>query len=584
MNISARSIITEAARMAAGLRMGTPASARECGLRGRRVFTVALFLPLLVLGRKGIAAALCLAVIQSVFVLSSNVIAAEIPAASIKVPPMVKEESISTFVPSEAAPGQGLAVNMIFAAKPRYKDGAPLVVVVPGGNGSQGLDFSMHAAQQGFVEIRFAFPGGGKPGFTSSGIYDNRGVKSQEALRDVLRFAAGEINDHSGKNISELLPLHLHNKTVGAIGWSNGGNTLLVTLGKFSEQLPFMGWVAFYESPVGAWFYPPSLGGANDFLNNKHYRQGTAATGQVVVDLRNIAYQKDIIKNPGSHKKNDEPELKGVAFFDENKNAFWDEGSEFAFPYSTDIGIDKQIYPPAVTKALLQLPDFQPEKTKPGEKKGKKKEQKKEIPFVDYEESLAFFRERDGSQYIKQVVEAYPMMPFTVFGSHLDHLQRQSDHPHIAMLYNMLLDAKPKFLRLNPSSVYVGTASFMKPSTFVENRPNTSIDSDMIDQSLEPEGLLPDYVYMEAAAAELSDRVSLSKWTKVIEEPLVNYSSGVKPPEEPAAKGKEKSGRSAKEDSNGISGTAPTRGKPSSDKPSKEPGKDGSGPKDWPFK
>lgn len=522
--------------------------------------------------------------------LAPFVCSAEIPSASIKIPPMVKEESISTYVPSETAPGQGLAVNMIYSAKPRYKDGAPVVVVVPGGNGSQGLDFSMHAAQQGFVEIRFAFPGGGKPGFTSTGIYDNRGQKSQEALRDVLKFAAGEISDHSGRNISDLLPFHVYNKTVGAIGWSNGGNTLLATLGKFSEQLPFMGWVAFYESPVGAWFYPPSLGGASDFLSNKHYRQGTAATGQVVVDLRNLKYQKDAIKNPGSHKKNDEPELKGVAFFDENKNDVWDEGSEFAFPYSTDIGIDKQIYPPAVTKVLAQLPDFVPPKPVKKDKTDpfvKKKETKFVIPFVSYEESLAFFRERDGSQYVKQVVEAYPQMPFTVFGSHLDHLQRQPDHPHIAMLYNMLLEAKPKFLRLNPSSVYVGAASFMKPSTFAENRPNSSIDSDQIDQNLEHEGLIPDYVYMESAAAELSDRVKLNKWIKVLDEPLVNYSNGAKPPEAAAPKSKDgKADTSTKEveSSKAAAGSGSKSAVPEKTK-TKETGKDGnSAPGDWPFK
>lgn len=532
-----------------------------------------------------------LSMLSSLFCgLSSSAYSADIPAAAIKVPPMVKEESISTYVPSDTAPGQGLAVNMIFSAKARYKDGAPVVVVVPGGNGSQGLDFSMHAAQQGLVEIRFAFPGGGKPGFMSSGIYDNRGLQSQQALRDVLKFAAGEINDRSGKNISELVPVRLYNKSVGAIGWSNGGNTLLVTLGKFAEQLPFMGWVAFYESPVGTWFYPPSLGGSSDFLSNKHYRQGTAATGQVLVDLKNLAYQRDASKNPGSHKKVDEPELKGVAFYDENKNGVWDEGSEFAFPYSTDIGIDKQIYPPAVIKALHQLPDFQPKKEPKSEElriiKKKLKEKKLDVPFVSYEESLSYFRERDGSQYIKQVVEAYPQMPFTVFGSHLDHLQRQPDHPHIAMLYNMLLDAKPKFLRLNPSGVYVGAASFMKPSTFVENRPNTSIDSDMIDRSLEPEGLLPDYVYMEAAAAELSDRVKLSRWTKVLEEPLVNYSSGAKPPEEPAKSKDDKASTATKDSESPRPASASSTPKPASESPkSREPGKDGgSVPKDWPFK
>lgn len=456
---------------------------------------------------------------------------AEIPSASIKIPPLVKEESISTYVPSDAAPGQGLAVNLIYSSRPRYKEGAPVVVVIPGGHGSQGLDFSMHSAQQGFIEVRFAFPGGGKPGFSSSGIFDNRGVKSQEAVRDVLRFAAGEIPDHQGKFISDILPHKVMNKTVGAVGWSNGGNILLVSMSKFAEQLPFVAWLAFYESPAGSMFYPPALGGAQDFLVNKHYRQGTAATGQVLVDFRKLRYQQDAMKSPGAHKKTDEPALRGVAYFDENQNGIWEEAHEFAIPYSTDIGVEKQIYAPPVTKALIQLPEFQPPKNLP-KPKDKKKEKPIPLPFASYEESLAYFSERDGSLHIKDVIRQHPDLAITVFGSHLDHLQRQSDHPHIAMLYNTILENKPKFVRLNPSSVYVGIVSYMKPSTFAENKPNFSIDADTIDQHLEPEGLLPDYVYMDAAIAELADRFYTSKWAKILEAPLVNYANGAKPPEE----------------------------------------------------
>ena len=136
------------------------------------------------------------------------------------------------------------------------------------------------------------------------------------------------------------------------------------------------------------------------------------------------------------------------------------------------------------------------------------------------------------------MIEQHPDMAFTVFGSNLDHLQRQPDHPHIAMLYNSLLAAKPKFLRLNPSSVYVGAVSFMKSATFVENRPNMSIDSDTIDQYLEPEGLLPAYSYMEAAACELSDRERTNKWVKALEAPLITYSNGAEPPPDPNAKPK----------------------------------------------
>src|SRR5262249_37408822 len=155
---------------------------------------------------------------------------------TLKIPPMVPEQSVSTFVPSEAAPGKGIAVNVIYPAKPRYPEGAPVVVVVPGGNGADGLEFSMHAAQAGFAEVRFAFPGGGSASFSSGGIYDNRGLESQQALKDVLQFAGGKIRDTQGKTIGELVPTKVATGNVGMVGWANGGNIALVTLGKFAEQ------------------------------------------------------------------------------------------------------------------------------------------------------------------------------------------------------------------------------------------------------------------------------------------------------------------------------------------------------------
>ena len=495
-------------------------------------------------------------------------IGADIPAASLKTPPMVKEQSVSTFVHSEAAPGQGIAVNLIYSTRPRYKEGAPVVVVVPGGNHAHGLDSSIHAAQQGFVELRFAFPGGGKPGFASSGIYDNRGVKSQEALRDVMKFAAGVTEDYQGKKISDLLPVTVYNKTIGTIGWSNGGNILIVTLAKHASELPFVAWMALYESPVGSLFFPPNLGGSDDRMLNKHYRAGTAATGQPLVDWTKLRYEKDGIKHPGAHKKLGEPEIKGVAYFDENGNGGWDESGEFALSYSTDVGFDKQIYPPAATKVLLRLPEFH--QPKPDKSKPKEKIETVEIPFANIEESQGYFHDRDGSLHVKQLVTAYPLMAFTLFGSHLDHLQRQPDHPHLALLYNSLLEAKPKFLRLNPSSIYVAQVSNMKASTFAENRPGGSIDSDAIDPCLEPEGLLPDYAYMEAAAAELADRVYVGKWSKVLAAPLVNYSNGAAPPPESKPAGETKSSSEPKSTSDTADTSVKTTGTSKTSKPSEK--------------
>lgn len=437
-----------------------------------------------------------------------------IPETSLKVPPMGPEKSISTFVPSTAAPGQGLAVNVIYPSRTRYKEGAPVVVVASGGEAASGLEFSTHASQSGFAEVRFAFPGGGKPGFASSGTYDFRGPASQQALRDVLLFAAGKKNDVQGRSINKLVPQKLYNSTIGMIGWSNGGNIALITLAKFAAQLNFVGWLAFYETPLGAMFYPPSLGGASDFVQNKHYREGSAATGKPLVDYRKLSYQAVGQKNIGAHKKLGEPELSGVLFFDENGNKLWEEDTEFAFPYASVAGFNKQIYPPAVTQALQRMNVF-----------------KEGWPstVATLAESQKYFDERDGSIYLSDLAKARPDLLVMVVGTQIDHLQRQTDNPHIPLNYNGWLSNRLKFVRLNPDPAYVAAVSGMNSGNFRNNKPNSSVDASDINEYLEPEGLVPDYVYIESAIAEMSDRKKSNNYKRTLEAPIVMYFNGALP-------------------------------------------------------
>lgn len=282
----------------------------------------------------------------------------ELQEGSIKSPPMVPESSVSCYLPSESAPGNGLAVNIIYAKKPRYADGAPIAVIVPGGSGADGLSFDMHAAQMGFIEVRFAFPGGGRGKFSSSGIYDYRGIECQKALRDVLLFAAGRMLDGEGKKINEIVPVKLAKDNIGIVGWSNGGNIALVTMSKYADELQFLNWATFYESPLGSMFFPPNLGSSEDVVANRHYRQGSGATGDCIVDYDKLRYDPYILRRPGEHKRKGEAEIPGVLFFDENKNKRWDESIEFAFGYAVDVGLDKQIYPPDVTAAIERMGVF----------------------------------------------------------------------------------------------------------------------------------------------------------------------------------------------------------------------------------
>lgn len=614
---------------------------------------------------------------------------ADIGEGAIKPPPMVPEQSVSCYVPSESAPGKGLAVNVVYPKKPRYKDGAPVAIIVPGGSGPDGLGFDMHSAQMGFVEVRFSFPGGGHGKFTSSGIYDYRGQECQKALRDVLLFAAGRMLDSEGRKVSEILPVKVSADNIGIVGWSNGGNIALVTMDKYASELQFLSWAAFYESPLGSMFFPPNLGSADDVVSNRHYRQGSGATGDCVVDYKNLCYDPYILRRPGEHKRKGEAEIAGVLFFDENKNKQWDESLEFAFAYATDVGLDKQIYPPDVTAAMdrmgifaelatvtvkpKKIYDKRKEKKKPRETfadmlpkgvkpisnvdrdanmektlangylikaglpipvdpKAKKVEPVKidpmEVPSAisgqDYniigsgrneekdkkydisggpkvlppnaaltahkhtytirvdtrpdvsqpvitrgkkapipvgvkavlrppeakgsepdklelsmifwpddvatlKESEAYFEERDGSLFIPQVVEKFPNLLVTVIATQVDHLNNQSDHPHIALQYNAWLSSKVRWLRLNPDPIYVGATSGLNKGNFTNNVPKAPIDSSEIVAFLEPEGLALDYTFGEAAVAELADRKRMKYLKGAMAELLCPYDNGAFP-------------------------------------------------------
>lgn len=436
---------------------------------------------------------------------------AEIPSGSIKLLPMAPEQSVSTYLPSVAAPGQGLAVNIIYPEKPRYKDGAPVAVVVPGGDSPSGLGFTVHAAQVGLVEIRFALPGGGTKPFKSGGQVDCRGTYSQVAVRDIVLFSMGLMKDYRDRTISDLLPIKVNTKNIGIVGWSNGGNLALVTLDKFAEILQPVGWLALYECPLGPLFFPSSLGGVNDLLPNRHYRQGSAAAGRCLIDFRKLAFDPEISRNSGLHKKLGEPDIPGVVFFDENGNKKWDESSEFAFNYAIDRGIDRQVYPPEVTAALERHKVFSA--GWPG-------------TIANLKESEAYFQDRDGAACIPAICNKYPDLFITVFGSHIDHLQRQPDHPHIVLQYNAWLDNGAHWVRLNPEPIYVAQIANMGVRNFVSNKPNSSLDAAAIADHLEPEGMLKDYVFMDATIAELADRKRTNNLASPLDAQLVVYSNG----------------------------------------------------------
>ncbi len=534
----------------------------------------------------------------------------DIPAASLKIPPLLVEKSVSTYIPSLEAGKTGLAVNLIYPVKPRYRAGAPIVVVVAGGNNGSGLSFTTHSSQQGFIEVRFAFPGSGLNEFKSGGIYDNRGLSSQKAFVDVLKFASGKICDNNGRYIDELLPIKPMTNNIGILGWGNGGNLATIVLTNFSDEVKFVNWLSLYESPIGDLFYPPNLGSQDELVRNNHYHIGSAATGKCLIDFKNLAYDPDAVRYSRNFYKGLSSEIKhGVVFYDENHNGKFDEMDEYAYNYTIDTGLDKQIYPPElciafeknnifivaqklyelktgkkinnskatsrinrplsdkytaqqkaydeIMQSIMQKTRARSNNEKPvlGKPKKGKDEAVKEITpdkiripkpknninyhepalikqyklnliwpeqIAQADESIDFYKMRNASIYLPQLCVNMPSLMVMLVASVLDHRQIQEDHPHILLSYNALLESHPFWLKLNPEPVYIGKIASISTRTFPDVKPLTSIDSENITNYLEPEGIIPDYVFTEASISELADRYKFKNLSSPLTQTLVD--------------------------------------------------------------
>src|SRR5206468_3958890 len=90
---------------------------------------------------------------------------------------------------------------------------------------------------------------------------------------------------------------------------------------------------------------------------------------------------------------------------------------------------------------------------------------------------------------------------------------------------------KVRWVRLNPDPLYVAQMARMNPGNFIDNKPNAAIDATAMDGCLEPEGVVPDYIFMDAAAAELSDRLKANKLGDLTAT-IAAYTYGVEPPPE----------------------------------------------------
>jgi len=403
-------------------------------------------------------------------------------------------------IPSGAAGSEGIAASLLLPPRPRFSNGAPVVIQVAGGVQPGSARARPEYVGHGFVEIHFAFPGGGVGEERSGGTYDFRGPNCIRALADVIRFATGQLADSHGRRISELtrgIPVLTNN--MGLVGSSHGGNTCGLAMALHGQEFTNLAWYASMESPYGEGAANVELGGHETGLNPA-YNPLTGA-----LDLSKLAWAAEL--SPGLFGKPmlvDTRQLRGAFFFDLDSDAQFSSRRDFpANCFVGDAGRGVKAWYSVRLLAEAERRRLIP-KPRPAH-----------VPTL--EEAKEFWRYRDAAPSIPDAVRNCPNLAVIVYANQRDHVQADPAHTHILVQVEGFRKAGARFVRLNPDRAYVdriapATLQLAERGLLADNPAGKPWTRSNITEGLEPT-VLPAGPCMQAAVCELADRTQAGVWS-----------------------------------------------------------------------
>lgn len=447
------------------------------------------------------------------------------PGGSRERPPGVLPlQSVFVRIPSAAAGEEGVAASFYVPGQARFTNGAPVVVVVNGGVEAGGARGRPEYVTRGFVELHFAFPGGGFGSERSGGKYDLRGPNCVRALADVIRFAAGRQADSQGQLIGQLARgVKVLTNHVGLVGSSNGGNACGMVMAKHGEELAGLAWYASMESPYGEGAVNVELGGREAGLNPAW----DAKTG--TLDFTKLAWSADLL--PGLMRRRmpgEQQPLKGAFFFDLNGDGRFSSAQDFPANCIVGDGGDgrRQAW---YSPRLLAAAD---------ERKLLSRPYPAHVPTLA--ETRDFWAWRDPGSSLADAVHKVPGLAVIVYANERDHVQADPAHTHILTQVEGFRKAGARFVRLNPDRAYVERMlsrdeSDGRAKNFADNPAGREWTRANISEGLEPaEIAMP--VYMQAAVCELADRQQAGNWSSNLKAVLFPGVPGLSLPRPPQLK------------------------------------------------
>jgi hypothetical protein len=394
---------------------------------------------------------------------------------------------IITFIPS---PDSGkIAVRIEIPEESRYPEGAPIVVEVS----TWFVKFTgFHRVNDtkriGAITVSYLWPDREAPeyGVKSDGFYDYGGPLSLKVLRDVIRFASGEIPNIDGRHITELSELPALTDNVGLFASSHSGVVATNVLAYHGSEMPKVRYLVGRENPTRDEMYPLELGYFDDGRHpifNPFYDEENYSPTELTVDYSTVGWY------------NEQPGDRGRPYWAAK------EGFEQHILHRVICPklFDKRYYSRALTQALLDngalsLDNWPEDLATPAETH----------QYWPYRITVY--------NYPKFLTQAPNLKVMLVFSKD-DHVQAATKKPHIHQAWDGFYHAANLWVRMNPDRAYAHSINPDYYNAFPDN-----------DANKEP----PNWIYIRdfafpagpgtrediwlASVAEMADRVQMNNW------------------------------------------------------------------------
>jgi hypothetical protein len=360
-------------------------------------------------------------------------------------PPETTYKAGDTFITYIETENVGdIAVQITLPKKPRYKEGAPLIMNVQTFfTDPKGFDRGLAPlTDEGFINVGYLWPGKKMPeGTASDGEFDYGGEDSIRALKDVIAFMSGSKTNNEGFMLDELIgitPLYEHS---GIFAFSHPGIAMVNAMALYASELPNVSYLIARENPTDDIFSSVELGyWENDLrVENPLYNyEDNYDPTQIEIDYSSAKYDFDLDR----------------AYFDLNNNNTPDENDHILGTRIPTM-YDKRFYSIEMTKALAV--------------NGLKEQ--------GWPNDLATVEETEELWPFRTCIDNYPLLNeslhvMLVFSSS-QHVQAGQDAPSVHQALDGYGNAGIWF-RINPDEAYIHEhEAGNKPVKYEEHDANT---------------------------------------------------------------------------------------------------------------